>query len=313
MEFMKTTICILLLFFSSTLNADLSVYFKKAENKSDIHKMRNIDFIYLINLDKRPVKLQHTLMELQPYGIYPYRFSAVNGYSLSLDEINDMGVKLAPGMKTGEIGIYYSLGNGGYPEPKHEIMNNYGKTYFNVNHGGLGCVLSHLSILQDAYDSNYETIWMIEDDIAVLKDPRLIPDLIEELDHLVGKNNWDILFTDNDRRNNDGTYMTCGCAPSPGRPNYTPKGRNFALVRPVGKHFKQIGSRFGTHSMIVRRSGMKKILDFIKSRGIFLNIDQEVFLTEGIQLYATTEDIVSNAFDTISDAESSWDLLNAER
>jgi len=192
-------------------------------------------------------------------------------------------------------------------------MNKFGKTYFNVCHGGIGCVLSHLSILQDAYDSNYETIWVMEDDIAVVRDPRTIPDLIEELDRLVGKENWDVLFTDSDRRNGDGTHLACGCAPSPGRPNYSPKGTNFALVRPVGPHLKQIGSRFGTHSMIVRRSGMKKILNFIKPRGIFLQIDQDVFLTEGICLYAVTEDIVSNALDAGSDTYNAWDLLNEGR
>jgi len=311
---MKKTILVILTLFSTLLNADISKYFKKSENKLDIHKMRNIDFIYLINLDKRPDKLYKSLNELYSYGINPYRFSAVNGYSFTLDELNDMGVKLTPGMKTGELGIYYYLSPDGIPLPEHEIMNKFGKTYFNVNHGGIGCVLSHLSILQDAFDSNYDTIWILEDDIAVLRDPKILPDLIDELDNLVGKNNWDILFTDIDRRNKDGTYMSCGSAPSPCRPNYTPSSnRRFAHKSLINSHFRQIGARFGTHSMIVRRGGMKKILDFIKPRGVFLNIDQDIFLTEGIKMFALTEDIVSNAFDSRSDAQSSWDLLNTER
>ncbi|MFI5334690.1 MAG: hypothetical protein ACHQT8_05960 [Chlamydiales bacterium] len=36
-------------------------------------------------------------------------------------------------------------------------------------------MLSHLSILQDAFDSGYETIWVMEDDIEVVRNPTFSP------------------------------------------------------------------------------------------------------------------------------------------
>lgn len=305
---MKIILGIIFLFCASILHADISNYFKKCENKSDNHQMRNIDFIYVINLDKRPDRLEKTLVQFHPYGIYPYRFSAVNGYTFSLDKINDMGVKLTKKMRTDKPGIYYTINKDGHLVVNWESMERLGRTYFGLFPGAIGCALSHLSILQDAYDSQYETIWILEDDIEVLQDPRIISDLIDELDQEVGENNWDILFTDIDRRNQDGTYMTC--RPSGKyRPNYTPQNKKlFSLDKRISPHFRRIGERCGTHSMIVRRKGMKKILDFVKELNLFLPMDHEICYAEGIRLYALCEDIVTNALDVYSDILNSWDL-----
>src|SRR5207237_6605093 len=77
-----------------------------------------------------------------------------------------------------------------------------GKTYFVhcMALGAIGCSLSHISVLQDAYDSGYETIWVMEDDVEVLDDPHRLSDLVSELDTLVGPDRWDVLFTDVDYR-----------------------------------------------------------------------------------------------------------------
>lgn len=45
-----------------------------------------------------------------------------------------------------------------------------------------------------AFGGRYETIWVMEDDIDVLRNPLEVLDRIEELDSSVGKRNWDILF-----------------------------------------------------------------------------------------------------------------------
>ena len=47
-------------------------YFQPAENKSGEHGMPGIDFIYMINLDKRPEKYARTMAALMPYNIYPW-------------------------------------------------------------------------------------------------------------------------------------------------------------------------------------------------------------------------------------------------
>ena len=73
----------------------------------------------------------------------------------------------------------------------------------------MGIVLSHLSILQAAYDAGHETIWVMEDDIEVKRDPRILSDLIDILDQVVGRDNWDILFTDRDIRDAHGNHKSC--------------------------------------------------------------------------------------------------------
>lgn len=48
-------------------------HFKKIDDKRDDEKfqIKNIDFIYLINLDRRPERLEQSLKQLEPYQIRP--------------------------------------------------------------------------------------------------------------------------------------------------------------------------------------------------------------------------------------------------
>lgn len=299
---MNKWLCFLICFFipANIVSANLQDYFKPAQHKSDIHKMRNIDFIYMINLDQRPEKYAKSLEQLTPYGIYPYRFSAVNGWELTLGDINELGVKLAKGMETGKMGTSYLPDGGG--QPFHDTVHVQGRCYFChcMSRGAIGIVLSHLSILQDAYDSGYNTIWVMEDDIQVIKDPNLISSLIERLDAHVGKKKWDILFTDQDTKNQKGEYVPClGFA---WRPNFKPTDpAKFTIRKNISSEFKLIGARYGAYSMIIRRSGMKKILNFIKTYAIFLPYDMDFYLPNNIRMYAVNDDIVSTITNALSD------------
>ena len=86
--FVLCTLC------SVSLSARLEDHFKRAPHKGKGHQIRNIDFIYMINLDRRPEKFESSLKQLQPYGMKPYPFSAVNGWELTLKDINDVGLKI---------------------------------------------------------------------------------------------------------------------------------------------------------------------------------------------------------------------------
>ncbi|HEX2583067.1 MAG TPA: glycosyltransferase family 25 protein [Chlamydiales bacterium] len=289
----------LLAVFSSTIFAKIEDHFKKAPGKLPIHAMRNIDFIYMINLDERPEKFKQCTDQLHPYGIYPYRFSAVNGWQLSLEAINDIGLKFEPGMEGGFLGTSFLTEDF---MPYHEPIQTYGQAYFChcTARGTLGIMLSHLSVLQDAYDSGYETIWVMEDDVDVLQDPTLLPDLIDRLDKKVGKENWDVLFTDQDIRDANGKHIPCyGIAK---RPNFKPESLlQYYQKKDISRDFRRIGARFGAHSMILRRSGIEKILFFIKEHQIFLPYDMDYYLPKRIRLYCLTQDIVSNQAKAISD------------
>jgi GR25 family glycosyltransferase involved in LPS biosynthesis len=276
----------------SDLHAGIERYFKKAGDKSGNHKMKNIDFIYVLNLDQRPEKLQICTEQLSPYGIYPFRFSAVNGWELSLHTINDVSVKFKTGMRGDFWGTYYPMDPPG--EAQHELIQQPGRGYFChcMSRGAIGIVLSHLSILQDAYDSGYETIWVMEDDIQIIQNPHLLSDLITKLDHYTGKKGWDMLFTDQDTKNQQGEYVPCfGYAL---RPNFIVNNpERFKKRINIHNKFTRIGARYGAYSVIVRRSGMKKILDFIKKHQIFLPYDMDFPLIPDIQMFAVVEDVIS--------------------
>ncbi len=283
--------------------ASLEDHLKKAGSKTGAYHMRNVDFIYMINLDQRPEKFAQSAKQLEPYQITPYRFSAVNGWELPLEAVNDVGLKFQPGM-TPVMATTYRIEDQG--KELHEMMSVYDRTYFChcMARGTIGCALSHISVLQDAWDAGFETIWVMEDDIEVLRDPRNISDLIDELDALIGKDHWDVLFTDQDIRGGQGQYVPAyGSAERPDM-DCSSQARfceRFTEKKDVSANLRKISARFGAHSMIIRRSGIKKLLDFSKSHNIFFPYDMDNYLPEDIHRYSATYDIVSNLVGSLSD------------
>ena len=279
-------------FFFLSAEASLEDHFRKIEGKTEIHKMENIDFIYMINLDSRKEKFERSSAQLAPYHICPYRVSAINGWDLSVEDLQDIGLKYASGMRENFLATCYLTED---KVPIYTEMNQPGQAYFRykMTPGMIGCLLSHLSVLQDAIDSDYETIWVLEDDILVVQDPRQISDLIFQLDERAGKDQWDILFTDRDMLKTEDRYERCvGWSR---RPNFKPDhSERFKKTAVIDETFRQIGARFGTHSMIVRRSGMEKILHFIKTYGVFNPYDLDMALPNTIKMYSVLHDVVGN-------------------
>jgi len=245
--------------------------------------IKNIDLIYLINLDQRPEKLERTLSQLSPYGIVPNRFSAIYGWTLADEVFEDIGLKVAPGMNwRGSV----------YLRQKYSLLvlkPTYGSAifYYRMSHGAVGCTLSHLSILQNAYEANAESIWILEDDVTVNANPHCLSDYIEKLNDLVGKDGWDVLYTDNY------DYF----APFTPGTNFRPDmpSMNFEplfLRKDLGSDFVQIGGRCHTHSLIVRRSGIRKILEFSKRNGIYLPYDIEIAFVPEIRFFNLKHNIV---------------------
>lgn len=269
------------------------------ENSSDA-TIRSIDHIYLINLDERPEKLAHCTSELAPYGIYPQRVPAVNGWKLSFEEIDDLGVRYDPITQPHVMASYYTDGDG--LKMHDEMMCRAGRNYFchKMPRGSIGIVLSHLSILQDAYDRGYETIWVMEDDIVAIRNPHELSDLVERLNNLVGPTGWDILFTDPDTKGQNGGYVKCYSYAE--RPNFKPNNSGrFAQRIKISCDFSRVGARYGAYSMILSRSGIKKILAFLKQYQCFLPYDMEYTLPNDIQLYTVNYDVVSTQPQALSD------------
>lgn len=110
-------------------------------------------------------------------------------------------------------------------------------------------------------------------------------------------------FTDRDIRDSEGKYVPCYGYRE--RPNFSPSNLAALSVRsPISKNIRLIGARFGATSMIVRRSGMKKILNFYEKYNAFFSYDMEFHVPQGIKLFTVTQDIVSKKIDALSDNAS---------
>jgi GR25 family glycosyltransferase involved in LPS biosynthesis len=257
--------------------------------------MKGIDFIYIINLDERPKKFAKSFHALKKYGIIPYRFSAVNGWTLPLEVIQDIGLKYQAEMVPLANATVFSSEE---VKPYNECMREGEKTYFchDMTRGALGICMSHFSILKDAWDSGYETIWVMEDDIEVTKNPHYLSILIQKLDALVGKDNWDILFTDQNTKDKQGHPIVTHQAPERPDMDCSLEARfseKYSLDKEISPDFRKIGARFGAYSMIIRRSGIKKLLDFVVEHKIFYQYDIDNFLPEDIHRYSLNYDVVS--------------------
>jgi hypothetical protein len=85
-------------------------------------------------------------------------------------------------------------------------------------------------------------------------------------------------------------------------PNVEPKDpEKFKLERDVSSTFRSVGARFGAYSMIVRRSGMEKILHYAKTYNIFLPYDLFYYLPEGMAMFTVRKDVVTTEVRAISD------------
>ena len=255
----------------------------------------------MINLDHRPNKYAESLSELRPYGIRPFRFSAVNGWELKHSALQEIGVVYAKSMRSGAMGTTF-VWKDGKEYLSYELLGEEGKTYFahGISRGAIGCLMSHISILKDAYEAGYELIWVMEDDIVVVKDPSLLIDLVRKLDRLVGRKNWDLFYTDRDYRKGENDYILAYGADH--RPDVdTRNQKQYMIDNKIAKGIRQMGARFGTHSIIWTRSGIRKYLTHIEQHGMFLPIDMDIHLAADIHMYSVTSDIVTNRLEAVTD------------
>lgn len=261
-----------------------------------------IDYIYAINLDQRPERWQKCLNELAPWGIIPERFPGIYGWGLKPDQLSEVGLKFEPWMWAGkEHVMHFPADKNGEWEFIHLSSSHWGKAVFSgwTVKGTIGCSLSHFSVLKDGFDSGFETIWVMEDDVRVLKDPKVLTALIEELYEL--DPDWDMLYTDYDYLRLDKDKPIAEQIPWMWRPDMPYHDvSHLAFCEDAGKSFVRIGSRMRAHSIIYSRAGMEKILSFYRENGNFLPYDNEVALIPDIRMYVVKDSVVS-VFEETSD------------
>jgi glycosyl transferase family 25 len=269
---------------------------KKIEVKRAPADIKNIDYVYVINLDERTERWVHSLKQLVPYGVIPQRFSAIYGWTLTPDVLNDIGLVFRHGMWTGKenVMVFPPEKNGAW-DFRFLTEALYGWSCFSgwTVKGTIGCSLSHFSVLKDAWESGYQTIWILEDDFQIVDDPHKLSFLLEELSQLVGADGWDVLYTDNDCLQIDSARSLEDQFPFLWRPDMP-----FRDIAPlcthidINDHFKKIGSRMRAHSIIYSRAGIDKIMRFYQTHGNFLPYDQELALIPGINMFVLKQTIV---------------------
>jgi len=285
-----------------SLSADVFDHLQPCQGKEEgAHSFGNIDCVYLINLDECKEKLQHCQDECKVYNINPYRFSAIHRKNLSIEQLRDVAFQVKRGIDPAQLGrlqcTYYTK-EGEKEKIVHSLVGDPAvNSYFChcIGKAAIAITLSHLSILQDAYDSNYETIWVMEDDIIIEKHPELLLRGIEELNKTY-RDGWDVLFTDPDTVNSRGEPVPC-CAVTQ-RPNspliYYNKESNRRIPISKGSNITTVYYRYGAYSMIISRSGIKKILDFYKENDIFLPYDMEYNSFIPLKKFAFRFNVVSH-------------------
>jgi GR25 family glycosyltransferase involved in LPS biosynthesis len=239
----------------SFIFGNLFDHIQPCENKLSNCSYGLIDYIYVINLDERSYKFDRCKYSLSEYGIQPYRFKAVNGWKIDSDSLQ--AIKMRSG----------------------------------INGGGIGCYLSHLSVITDAYQSGYNVVWILEDDFEIIRSPALILRGVSSLNDL--DPSWDMLYTDLHTKSYIGGM-------------YSPV--TFQVKRPdlgvrvafdpsksyqVSPLIEKICLRYGTYSYLLSRSGMKKILNFVKNFGAYNSIDIEFAFIDGFKAYRFTKNVVS--------------------
>lgn len=222
--------------------------------------MEPIDCVYVINLDARPQKWERMQALLKEMGIAANRVSAVNGWQLSEETRKELFGPYPMGLTGGEV----------------------------------GCLLSHVSILKDAYDRGFELIWVLEDDVEFLGDIRQLPTMLIQLNAIDPR--WDILYTDIDHRQSDGSYSFYASV-CPRSDQSVPPAEYFNTRTVVGEGLMRIRKRYGTHSMLINRRGIEKFLNYFSRVYLWIPIDSDMHFVPTIRQYSSTRDIVTNLKD----------------
>ncbi len=283
---MRTLLLIFLFSLNTCFSLNLSSHILDYEtNITDLFKptsieekatgLDGIDCVYVINLDSRKEKWERTKQQLESQGVHSNRFSGVNGWDISQTILDDFWTK-------------HGLDPDSPPIPR----------------GKLGCILSHLSVIQDAYDRGYERIWIFQDDIQIHRNLNLMSSYIEQLEII--DPNWGLLFADLDMNKYDksGEFLRALCITGVYRHNQDTMPEEWYLEREnINEDFQKIRMRYGFHSVVVSRTGMKLVLNYFKHVILQTHFDIDIHFIEGMNSYGLRDRIVSNSSDwKISDS-----------
>lgn len=212
--------------------------------------LETVDCIYVINLERRPEKWEKMKTLFDERNLKVNRVNAIDGWLLS-------------------------------PEDQAILAGDY---TMELRGGEIGCLLSHISVLKDAFERGFNRIWVCEDDIKFVDEIQKLPNLINSLTQI--DPDWDILYTDKDHY-----FETKKIYLRPDQPGKSKK--QYAKRKIINKELMTTGLRFGTHSFIVSKKGIEKILFYFTHVYLWCPIDCDLHYIPGIREYSCRNDIVT--------------------
>ncbi|XP_031561834.1 procollagen galactosyltransferase 2-like isoform X2 [Actinia tenebrosa] len=129
-----------------------------------------LDEIYMINLKRRPLRRRRMLASLKELGIDVKLVDAVDGNSLTIDQIKEMGIKMLPG----------------YFDP-------YSKRALTM--GEIGCFLSHYFIWEEMLNKGLNNVLVLEDDVRFESNfRRKVEAFLDEAFQIRDKYPWELIY-----------------------------------------------------------------------------------------------------------------------
>ncbi len=144
-----------------------------------IRSRLGFDHIYVINMRRRPERLEKLDAMLRLLGIDYSWWPAVDGSALTIAELDRLGVRM--------------LDN--YRDPYHQRP---------LKLGEIGCFLSHHAIWTDMRERHYRRVLIFEDDLRFERNIRLhLTTIINDLDNAHPPLDWDLIYIGRKRLSNE--------------------------------------------------------------------------------------------------------------
>jgi GR25 family glycosyltransferase involved in LPS biosynthesis len=255
------------LFMPST-DCDLRPFLKPIQHVQIPSGIAGIDCIYVVNLAERPEKWKASQRLAKEHHLTVNRFDAINGWKLSSN-------------------------------PAAKEVTQFGTAYQKapkcyLSWGGVGCYLSHLSILKDAYERGFNKIWIWEDDITFHASSSQIETILVKLDAI--DPDWDIFYTDPNNRDATGRFRV-GSHPIIPPIQLENKGQAYYnQIDRIDETLSRIRVRGGTYSMIFSKKGIKKMYEALHKIPILTPYDDTLHFVKDLREYAATAPLVTHVY-----------------
>ena len=298
-KFLKSIFFIIIFLFTTEKALTFEEYLATIQKEKKIHSsIPGIDFVYVINLKKRPEKWQKCLNHLIQKDIEAQRIEAVDGSLLNLDMVASLTPNLNPSyIKKGKPGFFdQNLKWTKYDQKKIKKLESANQkfVYSKMNtKGHLGAAFSHLTILKDAIDSGYENILVLEDDFQIEGSTNTIGLLIQEANQSLGAANWDIIFLDNWHALEKEGIVELRKKPYLYPNLETIDMKEKSKVESLTERLNSIQSRYGLYSMVLSKRGVQKLYSYFKANKMLYPIDAEINNIPGIVLLEVKNHLIT--------------------